>query len=48
MMKIDNDFATHNLKIQFEGEIGLDYGGVSREWLTLLVKAIINPDLGLF
>lgn len=26
----------------------LDYGGLKREWLSLLNKEIFNPDFGLF
>ncbi|KAJ4482107.1 hypothetical protein J3R30DRAFT_3456468 [Lentinula aciculospora] len=36
------------LMINFEGEDGLDYGGVSREWFFLLSHEIFNPSYGLF
>ena len=36
------------LWIEFEGEIGLDYGGVSREWFYCLSKEMFNPYYGLF
>ncbi|XP_057304153.1 E3 ubiquitin-protein ligase NEDD4-like isoform X3 [Hydractinia symbiolongicarpus] len=36
------------LWIVFDGEVGLDYGGVSREWFYLLSKEIFNPYYGLF
>ena len=36
------------LWIEFEGERGLDYGGVSREWFYLLSKDMFNPYYGLF
>ena len=48
MPLINEEFAEKAIKFKFSGEIGLDYGGVSREWLTLIVKEIINPNLGLF
>ena len=48
MAQIDDDFVKLPVKIKFEGEIGIDYGGVTREWITLFMKGIINPDLGLF
>ena len=45
----------HNIKclryklwITFKGEMGLDYGGVSREWFSLLTTEIFNPYFGLF
>ena len=36
------------LWIEFEGEQGLDYGGVAREWFYLLSKEMFNPYYGLF
>ena len=36
------------LWIDFEGEKGLDYGGVAREWFYLLSKEMFNPYYGLF
>jgi len=34
--------------VSFENEEGSDYGGVTREWLSLLNKNLFNPDYGLF
>ncbi|KAK0464380.1 uncharacterized protein EV420DRAFT_1039042 [Desarmillaria tabescens] len=36
------------LLVNFEGEDGLDYGGVGREWFFLLSHEIFNPCYGLF
>lgn len=36
------------LSVEFEGEPGLDAGGLTREWFSLLGKAIFNPNYGLF
>jgi hypothetical protein len=36
------------LFIKFEGEEGLDYGGMSREWFLSLSEAIFYPELNLF
>ncbi|KAK7056861.1 hypothetical protein VNI00_002578 [Paramarasmius palmivorus] len=36
------------LMVNFDGEDGLDYGGVSREWFFLLSHEIFNPSYGLF
>jgi hypothetical protein len=36
------------LYIQFKGEDGLDYGGISREWFFLLSHEVLNPMYGLF
>ncbi|OAX42845.1 HECT-domain-containing protein [Rhizopogon vinicolor AM-OR11-026] len=55
---LDDSFAAvmrmtgHDLKrrlvIKFEGEDGLDYGGVSREWFFLISHEIFDPSYGLF
>jgi len=42
------DLLKTKLWIVFDGETGLDYGGVSREWFYLLSKEIFNPYYGLF
>ena len=34
--------------IHFEGEPGIDEGGVRREWFTLLAKELFDPTNGLF
>ena len=36
------------LWIEFEGEVGLDYGGLAREWFYCLSKEMFNPYYGLF
>ena len=36
------------MTIHFEGEEGIDAGGVKREWLTLLSKEMFNPNYMLF
>ncbi|XP_064013634.1 E3 ubiquitin-protein ligase NEDD4 isoform X2 [Pogoniulus pusillus] len=42
------DFLKARLWIEFDGEKGLDYGGVAREWFFLLSKEMFNPYYGLF
>ncbi|GAB6028581.1 E3 ubiquitin-protein ligase nedd4 [Chamberlinius hualienensis] len=42
------DVLKTKLWIEFEGETGLDYGGLSREWFFLLSKEMFNPYYGLF
>jgi len=42
------DLLKTKLWIVFDGEVGLDYGGVSREWFYLVSKEIFNPYYGLF
>lgn len=34
------------LYVEFEGEQGLDEGGVSKEFFQLVVEEIFNPDIG--
>ncbi|XP_037904260.1 E3 ubiquitin-protein ligase Nedd-4 isoform X8 [Hermetia illucens] len=42
------DLLKTKLWIEFEGETGLDYGGLAREWFFLLSKEMFNPYYGLF
>ncbi|XP_021360527.1 E3 ubiquitin-protein ligase NEDD4-like isoform X4 [Mizuhopecten yessoensis] len=42
------DVLKTRLWIEFEGDTGLDYGGVAREWFYLLSKEMFNPFYGLF
>ncbi|KAJ8340452.1 hypothetical protein SKAU_G00350850 [Synaphobranchus kaupii] len=42
------EFLKARLWIDFEGEKGLDYGGVAREWFFLISKEMFNPYYGLF
>lgn len=47
-MKNKFDCTFFRLWIEFESEVGLDYGGVAREWFYLLSKEMFNPFYGLF
>lgn len=42
------DILKTKLWVEFEGETGLDYGGLAREWFFLLSKEMFNPYYGLF
>ncbi|KAI0237295.1 E3 ubiquitin-protein ligase NEDD4 [Lamellibrachia satsuma] len=42
------DILKTRLWIEFEGEVGLDYGGLAREWFYCLSKEMFNPYYGLF
>lgn len=44
----NTDLLKTKLWIEFEGETGLDYGGLAREWFFLLSKEMFNPYYGLF
>lgn len=34
------------LFVEFDGEQGLDEGGVSKEFFQLIVEELFNPDIG--
>lgn len=36
------------LVIKFDNELGIDYGGVSKEWFWLLSQELFDPYYGLF
>ncbi|CAD7004494.1 unnamed protein product [Ceratitis capitata] len=42
------DLLKTKLWVEFDGETGLDYGGLAREWFYLLSKEMFNPYYGLF
>ncbi len=48
IMKIRARDLKKKLHIKFQGEDGLDYGGIAREWLYLLSHEMLNPIYGLF
>lgn len=37
-----------SFQILFEGEEGIDDGGVLKEFFMLLIREILNPDFGMF
>ncbi|CAF0748147.1 unnamed protein product [Rotaria sordida] len=44
----DLELLKTRLWIVFDGERGLDYGGLSREWFLILSREVFNPYYGLF
>ena len=44
----DVEVLKARLYVIFQGEKGLDYGGVAREWFHLLSHEMFNPYYGLF
>ncbi|KAF5382743.1 hypothetical protein D9615_002877 [Tricholomella constricta] len=48
IMALTGEDLKRRLMVSFDGEDGLDYGGVSREWFFLLSHEIFNPSYGLF
>ncbi|KAA6371729.1 MAG: hypothetical protein EZS28_032744 [Streblomastix strix] len=47
-MKTDPEKLKLRLNILFYGEDAVDYGGISREWFTLILPEITNPNYALF
>ena len=48
MAYVDNpDDLKKQLYVEFEGEQGIDEGGVSKEFFQLITEEIFNPDFGL-
>ncbi|CAK5270238.1 unnamed protein product [Mycena citricolor] len=48
VMALPAEELKRRLMVSFDGEDGLDYGGVGREWFFLLSHEIFNPSYGLF
>ena len=47
MAAVDNPTdLKKQLYVEFEGEQGIDEGGVSKEFFQLVVEEIFNPDIG--
>ncbi|KAI0049149.1 HECT-domain-containing protein [Auriscalpium vulgare] len=48
VMRLRPEDMRKRLMVKFDGEDGLDYGGVAREWFFLLSHEMFNPSYGLF
>ena len=49
MMALENPAdLKKQLFVEFDGEQGLDEGGVSKEFFQLIVEELFNPDIGLY
>ena len=46
--KSASEIKDARLNIKFQGEEGVDVGGVTREWYQVLSRQIFNPDYALF
>ena len=44
----DVEALKSRLYVEFQGETGLDYGGLAREWFHLLSHEMFSPYYGLF
>jgi ubiquitin-protein ligase E3 A len=36
------------ISIRFEGEPGIDQGGVRKEYFSLVIKELLSPNYGMF
>ena len=48
ILNIPTKYLRRRFLIRFKGEEGIDYGGVTREWLYLLSHSMLDPTYGLF
>jgi len=46
--KKPDEFKFGKLNVRFQGEEGVDAGGLTREWFQVLVQQIFNPNYALF
>jgi hypothetical protein len=45
LSQLRSDFKK-KLRIEFVGEMGIDAGGLTKEWFLLLVRELFSPDYG--
>ncbi|GLE01832.1 hypothetical protein PINS_up010670 [Pythium insidiosum] len=45
---LPTDQLHRRLRIRFEGDVGIDAGGLYREWFLLLCDALVDPTNGVF
>jgi len=48
LRNLSADDMKHRISVQFEGEPGVDAGGLLKDWYQELSKQIFNPNYGLF
>lgn len=48
VMRANRERLVLRLNVQYLGETGLDYGGLSREWFSLMSTELVRPDIALF
>jgi hypothetical protein len=48
MSKSVEEFKIQRTQIKFINEEGVDVGGLTREWFTILSREMVNPDYALF
>jgi len=48
VMSLSRADLTKVWRFEFMGEIGIDAGGLAREWFQLVTEEIFNPDMGLW
>jgi hypothetical protein len=45
---LTDDMLRREVRVRFQGEVGIDMGGVSREFFELLGESLVNPNYALF
>ena len=48
MRKSSKELKAKRIQIKFSGEQGIDFGGLTKEWLELVMQEALKPDQGLF
>ena len=48
VLRLRSGQLKQRIRVVFDNEPGLDFGGVSREWLALIAQELIHPNAGLF
>jgi len=48
LVGVESDDFKKPLKIKFDGEEGIDAGGVRKEYFALMMKMLLTPDYGMF
>ena len=42
------NFIKNQFQVDYENEDGIDAGGLSREWIVIVLKEALDPQNGLF
>ncbi|TMW64992.1 hypothetical protein Poli38472_009159 [Pythium oligandrum] len=48
LLGIQHEHLHYPLRIEFIGEVGIDAGGLQREWFSILFEKLLDDSLGLF
>ncbi|KAK8844404.1 hypothetical protein M9Y10_024262 [Tritrichomonas musculus] len=48
LQKLKTNDLMRKFSVKFEGEDGVDAGGLTKEWFTLIIQELFNPNYNLF